>query len=134
MTSTPADQTVEGRQAPRERTFLPARIAFGEHGALSTPCTVTQLSSTGARVNVPANTTLPDRFELSIPQRSLTTRVRLVWRRGDLIGVQFDEHAEEPAASSEDLQARIRELEAANAKLRARVAELTEQVHRLTEI
>jgi hypothetical protein len=113
---------------------LPARIAFGENGALSTQCTVTQLSSTGARLNVPASTTLPDRFELSVPQRNLATRVRLVWRKGDLAGVQFDGQPAEEGAGPEDLHARIRELEAANAKLRARVAELTEQVYRLTEI
>jgi hypothetical protein len=133
MTSTPGDRPAEERRAPRERTFLPARIAFGENGALSTQCTVTQLSSTGARLNVPASTTLPDRFELSVPQRNLATRVHLVWRKGDLAGVHFDEQPEEVAAP-EDLQARVRELEAQNAKLRARVAELTEQVHRLTEI
>ncbi len=134
MTSTPEDQSPEERRIPRERTFLPARISFGENGLLSTQCTVTQLSAGGARISVPASTTLPDRFELSIPQRSLATRVRLIWRRGDLAGVEFDEHAEEGAAAPEDLQARVRELEAANAKLRARVAELTEQVYRLTEI
>lgn len=133
MTSTPANQQAEERAAPRERTFLPARISFGENGMLSTQCTVTQLSASGARLNVLASTTLPDRFELSIPQRSLARRVRLVWRRGDLAGVQFDDQPEESAAP-EDLQARVRELEAANAKLRARVAELTEQVYRLTEI
>jgi hypothetical protein len=133
MTSTPVEQPAEERGAPRERTFLPARISFGENGLLSTHCTVTQLSASGARLSVPASTTLPDRFELSVPQRSLATRVRLVWRRGDLAGVQFDDQPEESTAP-EDLQARVRELEAANAKLRARVAELTEQVYRLTEI
>ncbi len=134
MTSTPANESTEERRIPRERTFLPARISFGENGVLSTQCTVTQLSAGGARLTVPASTTLPDRFDLSIPQRNLATRVRLVWRKGDLAGVQFDEHAAEDPAAPEDLQARVRELEAANAKLRARVAELTEQVYRLTEI
>ena len=134
MTSTPANQPAEERGAPRERTFLPARISFGENGLLSTQCTVTQLSASGARLNVPASTTLPDRFELSVPQRSLATRVRLVWRKGNLAGVEFDDQAGDASAAPDDLQARIRELEAANAKLRARVAELTEQVYRLTEI
>ena len=133
MTSTPGDRPADERQAPRERTFLPARIAFGENGALSTQCTVTQLSATGARLSVPASTTLPDRFELSVPQRNLMKRVQLVWRKGDLAGVHFDEQPGEEAAGPIDLQARVRELEAQNAKLRARIAELTEQVYRLTE-
>lgn len=134
MGATPDETRREERQARRERTFLPARLSFGEGGTLSTQCTVTQLSEVGARLNVPASLALPDRFELAIPQRGLELRARLVWRKDDQAGVAFDEPPEEPAAAPEDLQAKVRELEAANAKLRARVAELVEQVRRLTEI
>jgi|SRR5579872_654628 len=133
MSSTPAQPPAEVRRAPRERTFLPARISFGEGGALSTQCTVTQLSSGGARLNVPTSVTMPDRFDLAIPVRGLNCRARLVWRRGDQAGVAFDDAGELDEPAPEDPRAKIRELEAANAKLRARVAELAEQVHRLTE-
>jgi hypothetical protein len=133
MNTTPAKETAEGRRAPRERTFLPARVSFGERGALSTQCTVTQLSAVGARLNVPASVTMPDRFEVSIPQRGLNYRARLVWRKGDLVGVEFEMPEAQAAPTQEDLQAKVRELEATNAKLRARIAELVDQVTRLTE-
>ena len=132
MSSTLADELNEERRAQRERTFLPARIAFGENGALSTQCTVIQLSSGGARLHVAASVTVPDRFDLSIPQRGLTYRARQLWRKDDYVGVEFDAEEEKPP-TTEDLQAKVRELEAMNAKLRARIAELTEQVRRLTE-
>jgi hypothetical protein len=95
---------------------------------------VTQLSTSGARLNVSSSVSLPDRFEISIPQRGVKFRARLVWRHGDQAGVEFedlDQSDSEPLP--EDLPARIRELEAINAKLRAQVAELTLQVARLTE-
>jgi hypothetical protein len=124
----------EERKTPRERTFLPARVAFGDGGALSTQCMVTHLSSGGARLNIPASISLPDRFDVEIPQRGLHSRARLVWRKDDQAGIEF-EPSDEPTLDlpPEDLQARIRELEALNAKLRAQIAELTLQVTRLTE-
>jgi PilZ domain len=125
--------TSETRRSTRERTFLQARIAFGD-GAISSQCTVTQLSSSGARLNVSSSVSLPDRFEIAIPQRGVKFRARLVWRHGDQAGVEFeqlDESDFEPLP--EDLPLRIRELEAINAKLRAQIAELTLQVARLTE-
>ncbi len=134
MSSAPADKPVEERRVQRERTFLPARISFGESGALSTQCTVTQLSPIGAKLNVPASVTVPDRFDLSIPQRGAIYRARLVWRRGDQAGVEFEAPEQEAAPTVEALQARVRELEATNTKLRARIAELVEQVARLTEV
>jgi len=133
MESAPADKPIDERRVRRERTFLPARISFGESGTLSTQCTVTQLSPMGARLAVPASLTLPDRFELSIPQRGATYRARLVWRKGDQGGVEFEAPEAAVAPTVESLQARVRELEAANAKLRARIAELVDQVTRLTE-
>lgn len=134
MGSTPDKDRPEERLARRERTLLPARISFGDGGALSTECVVTQLSEIGARVNVPASLAMPDRFDLSIPQRGLTLRARLIWRKDDQAGIAFDKPEPAPPAPPEDLQAKVRELEAANAKLRARVAELVEQVRRLTEL
>jgi hypothetical protein len=125
----------EERRNTRERTFLPARIAFGDGGALSAQCTVTQLSAIGARVNIPSSVAMPDRFDFAIPQRGLSQRARLIWRKDDQAGIEFDEPNEEfVALSSEELRARIRKLEATNAKLRRQVAELVLQVNRLTEI
>jgi hypothetical protein len=122
----------EGRQTPRERTFLPARISYGDAGALSTQATVTQLSRTGARLGLSRSISLPDHFDLVVPSRNLTCHARLIWRKGDQAGVEFEppEARAEPAMSAQE---RIKALEAANAKLRVQVAELLVQVQRLTE-
>jgi PilZ domain-containing protein len=121
------------RSDNRKRTFLPARISFGD-GALSVECTVAQLSKTGARVNVASSIVLPDRFEFSIPQRSLNCRARLAWRKDEEAGVEFELAEPNVPATVEDCLARIRELEETNAKLRAHVAELLIQVQRLTDL
>jgi hypothetical protein len=124
--------TAEGRKTPRERTFLPARLSYGDAGALSTQATVTQLSRTGARLNVSRSITLPDHFEVAVPSRDLHCHARLIWRKGDQAGIEFEppEASAEPAMSAQE---RIKALEAANAKLRAQVAELLVQVQRLTD-
>jgi PilZ domain len=138
MNSTQPSKPSEGdqpdaRRAKRERTFLPARISFGE-GALKADCVVTQLSPTGARINIAAAVALPDRFNIAIPQRGLTCRAKLVWRKDDLAGLEFDQaESASPAPTAQDANERIRELEAANAKLRGQVAELMAQVQRLTD-
>jgi hypothetical protein len=137
MTPTPADeppeeQSQQPRLSVRERTFLPARIKFGD-GALSTQCTVTQLSSVGARLNISASISMPDRFDIEIPQRGVSSRARLVWRKDDQAGIEFDAPDGASASEAGGPQARIRELEATNAKLRAQISELLIQVKRLTE-
>jgi hypothetical protein len=134
VNKSPVVAAPEERRDTRERTFLPARIAFGDGGALSIQCTVMQLSTRGARLNVSQGAALPDRFDIAIPQRGLNYRARLIWRKDDLAGVEFEEEDAEDGASPPDPFAKIRELEAANAKLRARVSELLIQVQRLTEI
>jgi hypothetical protein len=127
----PKEQSQQQRQSVRERTFLPARIKFGD-GVLSTQCTVTQLSAVGARLNISASVSMPDRFDIEIPQRGVSNRARLVWRKDDQAGIEFDAPGG-AAPEAGDLQARIRELEATNAKLRAQISELLVQVKRLTE-
>jgi hypothetical protein len=123
----------EARRAKRERTFLPARISFRE-GAMWADCTVTQLSPTGARISVAAGVALPDRFNIAVPQRGLNCRAKLVWRKDDLAGVEFElTDKASPAPTVQDYLARIGELEVANAKLRGQIAELLVQVQRLTE-
>ena len=61
----------DARRAIRVRTFLQARISYGE-GAISTECTVSQLSDTGARLTVASTVALPDVFDIAVPDRKST--------------------------------------------------------------
>ncbi|APX85166.1 pilus assembly protein PilZ [Methylorubrum extorquens] len=122
----------EKRQEPRKRTFLKGRIHFNK-GASSMDCLVRDFSEMGARLELSETNTLPETFDLYIPQKEITLRSNLRWRRGDAVGVAFAEvqkAAPEPSpAPSTDpslavLLRRIAELEAENAGLRAVIASM----------
>ena len=81
-------KSAEARRALRVRTFLQARVSYGD-GAISTACTVNQLSDVGARLNIASTVSLPDDFEIAIPQRGIARRARLVWRKDDQVGDRF---------------------------------------------
>jgi PilZ domain len=123
----------EARRSKRARTFLQARISYGD-GAISTECTVNQLSDIGARINIAGSIALPDMFDIIIPQKGASRRAKLVWRKDDQVGVDFFDERETPSApAAEDYAGRIKMLEAENAKLRGQIGALLQQVHRLTE-
>lgn len=123
----------EARRSKRARTFLQARLSYGE-GAISTECRVNQLSSAGARIHVASSVALPDVFDIEIPQRGISARAKLVWRKDDQVGADFlDERDAPQAASSEDASARVKTLEAENARLKTQISGLVQQIRRLTE-
>jgi hypothetical protein len=130
----------EHRSEIRQRTFLKGRILFNK-GASSMDCLVRDMSATGARLALSETSTLPESFDLYIPQKDRTYRANLCWRRADGIGITFtDETAPGPQATAPTLMAsavvpaaatapddaasvlalvrRISELEAENAALR----------------
>jgi len=68
---------IDGRATPRYRVEEPAWI---EYGGDKTPCTVRDLSETGALIEVSHNKSVPEQFTLIIPAeaaqpRSATLRV-----------------------------------------------------------
>ena len=127
----------ENRRESRQRTFLKGRIVFN-NGASSMDCLVRDLSSSGARLALSETTTLPEMFELYIPQKDRSYRSSLRWRRSDGIGITFVEEGAQvvpaPAAApvTDDsasllaLVRRVNELEAENAALRKLVASLAQ--------
>jgi PilZ domain len=118
----------EQRQAPRLRSLIGARIVFND-GRSTADCLIRDLSQTGAKLTVSALIPLPDRFELIIPQKGITRRVRVAWRRAGEIGVRFEDQGSEQASAPESeaaLKRRIRALEAQVAWLQSRLALLTE--------
>lgn len=128
----------EHRRESRLRTFLKGRIIFNK-GASTMDCLVRDLSASGARLALTETSTLPESFDLYIPQKDRTYRATLCWRRADGIGITFvDEAAPAPvpvpvpaaaapppadeAAAMLALVRRISELEAENAALRRLLA------------
>jgi hypothetical protein len=81
-----APLTIEKRQAQRRRVLKEGTIAFG---GLGIPCTVRDISDSGAALVVNNATDVPVEFVLAVVSCSLIRRYRMVWRRGGRLGAAF---------------------------------------------
>jgi PilZ domain len=78
---------VETRVAPRVRVMKAAKI---DYGGDKYPCTVRDISTTGAALEFSEVIRLPDKFTLIMPDDRLKLPCNVVWRRGYRVGVSFD--------------------------------------------
>ena len=79
---------VETRIAPRYRLSKAAQINYGGD---KTPCTIRDLSVTGAALELSdLSATVPDAFTLVVPEDKLKLPCRVVWRKAYKIGVNFE--------------------------------------------
>ena len=78
---------VETRSAPRHRVLKAATMDFGG-GAID--CTVRNLSSTGAALEVSSQFGIPEKFTLVVPGDGLRLSCHVAWRNKYRIGVKFD--------------------------------------------
>ena len=78
---------VETRIAPRHRVSKPARI---ECDGEKIPCTIRDLSMTGAALEITDKIKIPATFTLIVPEDGLKLPCSVVWRRDFRIGVAFD--------------------------------------------
>ena len=127
MAQTPLQTSIaELRAKPRLKSLIAATIVYN-NGQCTLDCVIRNISETGAKLSVPASVALPDRFDLTVPQRSATYRAQYA-RRGE-IGVLFDGVSAVSDAGRQTEAAtkqRIRELEAEVTRLKSRIAQLTE--------
>ena len=78
---------VETRIAPRFRLSKAAQI---DYGGDKTPCTIRDLSETGAAIEVSdLSAMIPEAFTLVVPEDKLKLPCRVVWRKAYKIGVSF---------------------------------------------
>lgn len=111
----------ERRGSRRSKSFLRGFVYVSrKRGALA--CLIRDLSDKGARIIFSDTVTLPEHVELHIPQRELTLRARVQWRRNDEIGLAFavadTASASEATPSAADVAQRVAMLEAEIASLR----------------
>jgi PilZ domain len=120
----------EQRQASRLRSLVGARIVLN-NGQATVDCLIRDVSETGAKLILSSPVPLPDRFDLIVPQKGITRRVRVAWRRATEIGVRFEENQGSEQASAPQSEAalkrRVRELEAQVSQLQSRIQLLTEE-------
>lgn len=71
------------------------------------PCTVKDISATGAKIGLPASYELPERFMLKVVGKDFVCRVKLAWRRDNFVGVNI-EHFGKIAKKVEQVQEVVR--------------------------
>jgi hypothetical protein len=85
--TTMSENQTEKRAARRHKVLKGATIAFGGSGVA---CTVRNLSSHGAALDLASGTVLPASFMLVIEADQFIRRCHSVWSREKRIGVAFD--------------------------------------------
>jgi PilZ domain len=77
----------EKRNSQRSRTLKSGTISFGGGGVID--CTIRNLSSAGASLEVAGRFGIPDDFTLVIRPNQNQHSCRVTWRRQNRIGVAF---------------------------------------------
>jgi hypothetical protein len=88
QTSVLAKVDGDGRVALRRRVLKAGVVAYNDRH-VTLPCTVRDVSATGARVRVEGSISAPDTFELIIDIDGFEANCHVVWRKGNEIGVRF---------------------------------------------
>ncbi|MET0257459.1 MAG: PilZ domain-containing protein [Methylobacterium sp.] len=84
----------ERRSEPRTPTNWIAMILLADGTEI--PCTVKDVSKSGARLGLPDTIGLPEVFSLKVLGYAFLFRVRLVWRSGHCAGVRIERFAKAP--------------------------------------
>ena len=79
---------VERRTIVRHKTFIKGRIYFNNRRS-SMDCIVRDVTDNGARLEFSASVTLPETFELYMPNKDEYFLARIEWRKGNNIGVSW---------------------------------------------
>ena len=118
----------ERRISPRRKSILQGRIYFND-GRSSFDCTIRDISSTGAKLAFSSAVETPSVIDLYLPNKKETHSAKVMWRRGDEMGVAF-EAAGTPASSS-DLSQRLQKLEGVLDELGRVLVELRSELVKL---
>jgi hypothetical protein len=115
---------VDRRASPRHKTFIKGRIYFNNRLA-SMECIVRDVTDKGCRIEFSENVTLPDNFELYLPNKDEYFQARVKWRRGNNIGLTWQVDAQprpgEAGETEKALAERVAKLEQFVAALQKRL-------------
>ncbi len=118
---------IEARRAERVRSFLRARIIYNNQNS-TIDCTIKNFSLHGAKIELNDTMSIPNSFDLEVPQKGRTYRARLSWRDKTSIGVEFIE--DEPAHRDVG-RGKVERLESEVRRLRSVIRELTKRLEDL---
>ncbi len=106
---------IERRTHPRHKVFIKGRIYFNNRLS-SMNCMVREMGEQGARLEFSENVTLPDMFELYLPNKDEYFRAHVMWRKGRDIGIALTPEVNsnprtEAGRTDADLADRVTKLE-----------------------
>ncbi len=78
----------ENRSEPRRKTFLGGRVV--QDDGISFPCVIRNVSVSGAMIEVPPLTTLPEDWILIDMKNALAHSVCVSWRQDERLGVRIE--------------------------------------------
>jgi hypothetical protein len=85
---------VEKRIIRRQRVLKSGKIIFADGNSV-VDCVIRNLAVTGARLDVPTTVGLPQEFTLLDVHAGRHYAAKVVWRRGESMGVEFSDPPEE---------------------------------------
>jgi len=101
----PSAVIAERRLAPRLKTLLSGILVFDENGT-TMDCLLRNLSAYGAKVIIADAFRLPDSFNLRVPHHDQTHRAKVIWRKGDAVGLRLSDVEEVERREAKRLTAR----------------------------
>jgi hypothetical protein len=123
----------EARRSDRARALLGARIILNNHQS-TIECQVRNISATGAKLVIANSISVPDEFEIQIPQKGRAFNAQVVWRTARETGVRFVPHPDDAIGeSSDEAHRRIKSLETENARLKKKIADLQQRLEKWSE-
>jgi hypothetical protein len=124
----------EARRTDRARALLGAQIVLNNHQS-TIACQIRNISASGAKLVIANTVTVPDEFEINIPQKGRSFNAQVVWRTANETGIRFVAgHADDAMGEgSDDAHRRIKSLEAENARLKKKIAELQLRIEKWSE-
>ena len=82
----------ESRTAKRLRVLKSAKLIFNNNQSVI-DCGVRDLSATGAKLNCARSSDVPDEVRFMMIQDNTIRDARVMWRRGEQLGVHFTSDA-----------------------------------------
>jgi len=99
-----SQQSTPARTVPRREERSPTNwiATIRLRDGTEIPCTVKDVSKSGAKIGVASAQVLPEVFMLRIIGRDFLCLVRMAWRRGDYVGVRIERVGKVPSAASKE--------------------------------
>lgn len=102
----PTTEAKDHRRASRQRTLKGGRVVYGNF-SLSCECLIRNMSDTGARLRIDRSIGIPSEFYLLIPAELRIAKAKMMWQKGDEIGIEFLEPMRNPKLDPDPRIARL---------------------------